>query len=180
MACVGEWYYAGKIDVAQEHMASEITLQILSQAVQSFPAKKKRTEIAICGCGPNSYHIIGLRMFNDFLKLNGWKSIFLGANVPVDSFVATVKKHSPNLVLINCSADVSVGSTLELIAALKAIRKPKRKLIIGVGGSQASLFPKVFETAGADFAAHDLRSFASELYPEIINEGRVPATLAGF
>jgi methanogenic corrinoid protein MtbC1 len=162
MTMVGNWWKVEAIDEAQEHMASAVTERMMARAAQIMGPMRRNNRTAILGCAPNSYHVIGLRMIGDYLRLYGWKTLFLGANVPVKSFITTVRNHQPHLVLLSCAAEESVGDTLDLIRKLCDLRDRRRTFQIGVGGGRVAENPNLFLEAGADFTARDLRTFARE------------------
>jgi methanogenic corrinoid protein MtbC1 len=165
MALVGTWYKVQAIDEAEEHMASAITERMLGRTMQLSPPIGRSGRIAVLGCAPNAHHVIGLRMIGDFLRLSGWKTLFLGANVPQTSFLAAVRQHQPELVLISCASEESASSTLDLLRALRGAKGKRRHFTVGVGGLAVRESPDRFLRAGADFTANDLRSFAQEFLP---------------
>lgn len=173
MALVGSWYVSGNIDEAQEHLASEIALRSMSRVVQAVGVVKKSHRVAVLGCAENGWHTIGLRMLGDLLKVNGWRTIFLGANVPHRAFVSMVVNHQPDLVLVSCISPDASESTANLIRELSDLRKNGRKWLIGIGG------PAIWENldrylgAGADFSGQSLSEFATLYLPEIEKTGRI-------
>jgi methanogenic corrinoid protein MtbC1 len=168
---VGKLYNAGKIDEAHEHLASEITLRMMARTVQLAGPPKRLGKTALMGSGPNNWHTIGLRMTSDFLKLSGWRTLHLGANVPIRSFMSAVLQHKPSLVLVTCGADEACEKTFELLTELVRFRQGEKTFLIGVGGHSVLKDSKPFLRAGADFAAPDLRTFACQVLPEIEAHG---------
>lgn len=90
MECVGQWYEAGVVDEGQEHIASAITERLMARAMQysSLPVASART--VVLGCCSGNWHSIGLRMISDLMRLNGWRTVYLGASVPVRSFLTAI------------------------------------------------------------------------------------------
>ncbi|MGV3616831.1 MAG: metalloregulator ArsR/SmtB family transcription factor [Fimbriimonas sp.] len=180
MALVGTWYKVEAIDEGQEHLASSITERMMARAVQITGPTKRHNRVALLGCAPNTWHVIGLRMISDYLRLCGWKTLFLGANVPYRSFLSAVEQHRPDMVLLSVSATEGVDDALTVLRELQTLRQGGRyRFVLGVGGNIVGGNPEPFEKAGADFAATDLRSFATELLPEIERSGTVPAKSGG-
>ncbi len=101
MIAVGNWYHAGKINEACEHMASEITERLMHRTAFHFGKGPKNGLQALLGGGPESWHVIGLRMIADVLRHRGWQVMYLGPNVPTLSFVETVRVNRPDLVLLS-------------------------------------------------------------------------------
>jgi len=176
MTLVGTWYKVEAIDEAQEHMASAITERMMARTVQVTGPARRTNKTAILGCPPNSWHVIGLRMISDYLRFCGWKTLFLGANVPERSFVTAVQQHRPHMVLVSCSSNEGIEDTASLVRALNSIRSKRNYFSIGVGGGCANTDPRLFLDAGADFTARDLRTFALEYLPEIERTGAAPET----
>jgi methanogenic corrinoid protein MtbC1 len=178
MALVGTWYKVEAIDEAQEHMASEITERMMARTSQITGPMRRIGKSAVLGCAAGSYHIIGLRMISDYLRLQGWRTLFLGANVPQKSFLTTVLTNEPHLVLLSCGAEESIQETLALVRELSRLRNRRLSFSIGVGGTAVHQYEDQFKEAGADFVARDLRSFAEEILPRMEPSRRAPVEAA--
>ena len=170
MAQVGNWYKAGEIDAAQEHMASSITERIMARVSHILGPSARMGRTAVLGCAPNSWHVIGLRMISDVLRIRGWKALFLGANVPEVGFLTAVETHQPDLVLVSCAAEEGLPDALKLIRGLVERRRESEKAFeIGAGGHAVIANERVTRSAGADFTAKDLRSFVAVDLPRLEN-----------
>jgi methanogenic corrinoid protein MtbC1 len=170
---VGELYQAGEIDEGHEHLASEITLRMMGRTVQLAGPSKRTGKTAIVGGGPQAMHTIGMRMTADFLKLSGWRSLYLGGNVPIRSYLTAVLNHKPSLALVGCGSDDALDKALELITELHRLRRGETPYLIGIGGYVVSQNAKPFFMAGADFVVSNLRSFACKVLPEVERTGFV-------
>jgi methanogenic corrinoid protein MtbC1 len=166
MAQIGNWYKLGEITEAQEHMATSITERIMARVSHIVGPSRRIGKKAMLGCAPNSWHVIGLRMISDVLRMRGWKSLFLGANVPQTGFLTAVETHQPDLVLVSCGAEESLSETLQLIRSLAELSKG-RGFSIGAGGHAIIVNETLARESGADFTARDLRSFVSQELPRI-------------
>lgn len=173
MYLVGHWYQEGRIDVGDEHFASEIMLRVMARAALMRAPARMLGKSVVMGCSPDNYHGIGLRMVGDCLRVRGWDVLFLGANVPIDAFVASVKRHEPALVLISCAGPNSHDG-VELVRAIAQMRPDRDALKIGVGGAHIIIDSAPYLAAGADFAATTLNEFLAVIGPEV--EESVPTT----
>lgn len=167
MALIGTWYNVQAIDEAQEHMASAITERMMARTVHIAGPAKRHGKCCILGCGPQSWHVIGLQMIADYLRLMGWKTLFLGANVPIKAFVNAVQFHQPELVLASANAEEASQGLIDLVAELQSNRSRKNPYLIGVGGLAVNLNPEIYLRNGADFTAPDLKAFARGILPKI-------------
>lgn len=173
MGHVGAWCKDGTIDIAQEHLATYITERTMARAGRVTGPLRRNGRTVILGCAPNGWHVIGLRMLADYLRFCGWKALFLGANVPHQSFQTAVAQQRPDLVLLSCGADVSVEDTLKLLHALRKCPETNG-IAIGVGGYCVNENEETFLSAGAQFAARSLRDFAKNYLPALERAGRPP------
>lgn len=173
MGHIGAWCKTREINIAQEHLATHITERTMARAGRVAGPLRRNGRSVILGCAENGWHVIGLRMLADYLRFCGWRALFLGANVPHQSFQTAVAQQKPDLVLLNCSADISMGDTLNLIQVLRKTPETNGSLI-GVGGICVNENEAAFLSAGARFVARSLRDFATNYLPEIERTGRPP------
>jgi len=166
MCKIGAWYKEGAIDITDEHLATYITEQMMFRTVQVTGPIRRHNRVAMLGCGPNSWHVIGLRMLGDYLRYCGWRTFYLGANIPTEAFVKAVKQQGPELVLLSCGCNQAAEATLDLIRKLVALR-PETSFTLGIGGYEVEQDPGPFLGAGCDFTATDLREFATNLLPDL-------------
>ncbi len=171
MEMIGAWYQVEAVDEGQEHLASAITERMMARVMQFAPPLPAKAKVAVLGCVPGNYHSIGLRMISDFLRLKGWKVVYLGANVPTPAFLSSVKEHEPNLVLVSCAREEGRTEAIELVRELKLIAVTKG-FMIGVGGRYVNENPDLFVEAGANFTASDLQHFSEVTLPTILTEAR--------
>ncbi len=175
VATIDVWRRGEKIDTAQEQMATAITDRMMARVVQKFSPSCRQDRTAVLGCGPNTWHAAGLRMTADYLHLAGWRTLFLGANVPHQCFLKVVRQNEPDLVLVGCCVGEGLSAGLSLIQELAALRGEGRKLVIGVGGPCPCDERGSFLAAGADFTCSSLKAFAKEYLPAIERSGRLKA-----
>jgi MerR family transcriptional regulator, light-induced transcriptional regulator len=166
MGLVGSWYEVKAIDEAQEHLASAIVERLMSRVLHFAGPIPVAGRTAVLGCVAENYHSIGLRMISDCLKLQGWQTLFLGANVPTESFVALVREHRPQVVLVSCAREEQVPATKELLNELHAERSKGRNIFqIGLGGY---CFPKAAgEMDIYDFTANNIVEFFELVLPQL-------------
>jgi MerR family transcriptional regulator, light-induced transcriptional regulator len=165
MRKIGQFSLDGTLNEAQEHAASEVVQRLMAKAVDVHGQTRNAKRFCILGCAPGAWHTIGLRMIADYLRISGWRTMFLGANVPLRSFMTAVIHGSPDMVLVSCGCIQSRDATLELVESLTALRRSGAQFKIGVGGSYAIAQPCEFMDSGADFAGVTLREFVEDVLP---------------
>ncbi|MGM0421417.1 MAG: cobalamin B12-binding domain-containing protein [Bacillota bacterium] len=154
MIRVGELWHLGTIKVDEEHYITSMIQNIMMQLwPRIFSREKIGHTILVCTVG-NELHEMGARILCDIMEIKGWKSIYLGAALPVDNIISAIKKHEPDLV------GLSVTMPFYLDQCEKAVKKIKsndsiKNVSIALGGRAFSLAPHLPEEWGADVMANN-------------------------
>ena len=165
---IGSQYEEGRVDEAQEHLATEITERAMSRVSQFYSPVIRANRKATLGCVAGNWHSLGLRMIGDALKQLGWEVVFLGANVPTASLVKMVETVRPHLVIISCSLDEQEEELKRALAQLQVLKsRANPSFRVVVGGHLFSSRPELQRTIAADFFPTDLNHFLREL-PSLI------------
>jgi DNA-binding transcriptional MerR regulator len=129
---VGEWWHAGRIDVAHEHLATSATRAWLSSLSPSGPLRPQPP--IVLSCGPNDHHTLGLEAIGVLLRHRLWDCRLLGARTPVQSLGQAVAETNAVGVVLVCH--VSAGRP----AAMEALRSTRlrRSHLFYAGGAFAS------------------------------------------
>lgn len=166
MKMIGQWWLVKAIDEGQEHLASAIIERLMARVLHFAAPPRPGADRVVLGCSQGNWHSIGIRMISDVMRLAGWKTFYLGANVPHASFLAAVKEHKPRAVMVSCPIEEGVGEALELIKQLNDLRG-EGPWMIGVGGSALVKREAEVTALGADFCCSDLVQFTDEILPKI-------------
>ena len=116
---VGRRWSEGAIDVAQEHYVTAATELLMSKLHRIEPTPEPKGRL-LAACVPGETHALGLRMISDLLELEGWTTMLLGGDVPVEAIVAAAKRHRPDVVALSASLHVHVEPMREVVAAIRA------------------------------------------------------------
>lgn len=169
MKMIGQWWQVQAIDEGQEHLASAIIERLMARVLHFAAPPKPGALKCVLGCSEGNWHSIGIRMLSDVLRLAGWRTFYLGANVPTPSFVASVVEHEPDVVLVSSPIDENVAEALQLIREIKSNRNGKPTPLIGAGGAALLARLEDVRAAGADFWATDLVQF-TEVHLPLLNQ----------
>jgi methanogenic corrinoid protein MtbC1 len=90
LRALGHAWERGEVSVAAEHAASHAVLRRLSAAFEAAGRPGARNPILV-GLPPGSRHELGALAFATALRRRGLPVIYLGADVPVDAWVSTVR-----------------------------------------------------------------------------------------
>ena len=95
------------------------------------------------------------RLLADRFEGKGWRTIFLGANMPANDLVMGVKEFSPRMVALSVRQALNLRSAAETIAALRTLQPD---LPILVGGALFTAIEGLWKDIGADTFASDADS----------------------
>jgi methanogenic corrinoid protein MtbC1 len=151
---VGRLWAAGRLTVAQEHLATQVTLDEMARVRQAARPARKTGLAAVVAAIEGEEHWVGARMVADLLEEAGWSVDFLGPNTPVADLVAHVAGRRPvHLVVMSVTMDTHLPALGRLSPALRALPSPP-KLV--VGGRAAEQQPVLAVELGADAVATDV------------------------
>lgn len=97
---VGVMWTADALEPAAEHFISNQVRQKLFTAIDSLPAAKTTKDSWLLFLPENEFHEMGLLFANFLIRQSGQKTIYLGANVPLESLFVAVKETSIEKVLL--------------------------------------------------------------------------------
>lgn len=144
---VGRMWHLGEITVAEEHLASTTTLMAMSRLAEHLPRKEPNGRTLLAACVQGNAHEIGLRMIADHFEVEGWRSVYLGANVPADDLVLAVQDFAPDLIALSAMICTQVQPLADTIDAIRAM--PSTTPIV-VGGGAFTNCPSLWRNLGAD------------------------------
>lgn len=151
---LGRLWHLNKITVGHEHYCTAVTQMVMASLFPKIFSveQKKRRLLSICVAG--ELHEIGARMVSDLFEMNGWDTIFLGADVPVESVINTLIEHEANVLAISVTLVSNLGALTEIIEAVRATPACVNVKIL-VGGAALNIDSSLWQKLGADGWAID-------------------------
>lgn len=151
---VGRLWQIGKVSVAEEHTVTATTQQVLAQLYPRIAGGFKHGHSLIATCVPGESHEIGARIIADFLELDGWDTVYLGADVPLESIVDTVASHRADLLAISVTLSTNIHAVARLAAMVRE-RPVCRQTKVLAGGRPFNIVPGLWRKVGVDGSAPD-------------------------
>lgn len=151
-ADLGELWMAGRITIAEEHRATQVTLHAMAGLKQRTKPKPPIGKRAVLTSLTNDPHVVGGRVVSDFLYMDGWEVDYLGANTPKKELISFVQQVKADLVGISVTLAEVMPEAAAAIRELKALKTPPKVLI---GGTVIVTHPEQVKTLGADGIAKD-------------------------
>lgn len=151
---VGRLWQLNQISVAEEHYCSAATQLAISQLypyVRSSWKANCRHQSVVAACVGNELHEIGMRTVADCLEANGWETIYLGANQPIQGVVDAITNSKSKVLALSVSMAFNVRRLSSFIEQVRS-RTDVRVL---VGGNVFRTTEGLWRKVGADAYAAD-------------------------
>ena len=147
---IGRRWHRGELSIADEHAATatcEAALAVLH--LEAVPdAAPSRTVLATSVVG--ELHAVGLRLVAGAFERAGWRTVFLGANTPVDDILTAIAARDIDLLALSTTSVLNLRATASVIATIKA---SAHAIPILVGGTPFQQYAELWRDVGADAVA---------------------------
>jgi methanogenic corrinoid protein MtbC1 len=131
---IGELWERGEISVADEHIATEISIRVLALQREAQRVAQTRGEHRVLLAAPaGEQHIVALRMVDNLLRNAGYDVAMLGSDVPGDALIALMHRRPPDVVCLTSTMPDAAAQLLGMIGALQR-RWPGMGVVIGGSG----------------------------------------------
>jgi methanogenic corrinoid protein MtbC1 len=131
---IGTLWERGEISVADEHIATEISIRVLALQREAQRVVQTRGQHRVLLAAPaGEQHIVALRMVDNLLRNAGYEVAMLGSDVPGDALIALMHRRPPEVVCLTSTMADPAGQVLATIAALQR-RWPAMGFVIGGSG----------------------------------------------
>lgn len=150
---IGRLWQSNAVSVAQEHYCTASTQLIMSQLYPHiFRSNRTFRGTIVAACVSGELHEIGARMLCDLLEMEGWNTIYLGANVPAGGIVDVLRDNRSAILAVSASMIFHIPAVREVIAAVR-LATPETRIL--VGGYAFKIAPNLWRDVGADYCTRN-------------------------
>jgi len=129
---VGELWERGRISVADEHLATEISLRVLAlQREVQRVAVDRGDRVVMLATPSGELHAVALRMTDTLLREAGYSVVMLGADVPAHALAASATHYEPDVI---CLSATMPGGEEKLLLAIHEVQQTWPPAAFVVGG----------------------------------------------
>lgn len=164
---VGRRWQQGNATVADEHLATALTEDLLVYVFPRALGARRNGLRAVVSCAANELHQVGGRIVADVLELQGWHVDFLGANLPADALAGLVQKRRPHLVGLSVALEENLGRVAEAVAQVRAVAPEVPVVVGGQAFGSGAARQAVVRLPGVRYLAtlQEVEALAGELGP---------------
>lgn len=154
MRRIGEMWHTAQITVDTEHYCTSITQMAMAQMYPSLFAAERNGRTVLCACPGTELHEMGSRMVADLFENDGWDSLYLGAAVPEDAMLDSIRENHPDLIALSVTMPQHLLACRDLIGA---IRREFPDAVIAVGGNAFRNTHEIWSQWPVDIYTNDAR-----------------------
>ncbi|WP_147804813.1 MerR family transcriptional regulator [Alkalicoccus halolimnae] len=127
---VGMKWERREIFTAHEHFVTSLLRTRIGMVFHSLPINGFLPK-AVCVCGPQDQHELGLLIFTYYLKQRGYETVYLGAGIPAEDVEQVVKEVDAKLVVVSTTLPDHLSKALNLAENL---HETFQDIKVGLGG----------------------------------------------
>ena len=143
---VGELWHRGVLRVGQEHFASATVRSVLNW-LAGITRSDRGGPVVVLATPPGERHELGIMMAACIAAAEGWRGVYLGADVPVADIADAAGRSGAQLVALGIMHPTEPEESADLVRELRSALAPDVKIV--VGGRGAEEMSAVLERAGA-------------------------------
>jgi excisionase family DNA binding protein len=148
MSQVGEEWMGGRLQVGEEHMATQMVLEALVRLRPGWDrrwlpegAARDDPAVAVVGAMEGDHHELGAQSVRILLERDGWRVYYLGADVPVEEFASIQVAQVASLVCISLSPRNTLADLQRAVRVLGEFYRPRHPYALALGGSFSEIDP---------------------------------------
>jgi methanogenic corrinoid protein MtbC1 len=120
---VGTLWAANEWSIAREHAATAVSERAVSAIAAHTTVRPTRGRVAIA-CADGEWHALPVRILAEMLRLDGWRTDFLGASVPGPHLVTHLHQTGPDAVALSCMLATRLPRAHAAITACRSAGVP--------------------------------------------------------
>jgi len=139
---IGELWERGEISVADEHLATEISIRVLALQREAQRMIRARADHRVMLAAPSGeQHVVVLKMISDLLREAAYDVLMLGGDVPAPALAEAARRHDADVICLTSTMPGGADRVLLAIHAVQEVR-PGTGFIIGGRALTSRLRPR--------------------------------------
>ncbi len=118
---VGELWQQNKIDVATEHVCSNVARGLVQAIIDETTSSTRKNETILLCSPEGEQHNLGCCVIESVLLARGYKVLNASPSAPSDSIIRYIKNAEFDIILISVTLLENMGSAERLIRSIRAV-----------------------------------------------------------
>lgn len=128
---IGELWHEGRLNVAQEHLATTVTMEMMDLLRRETRPGAPLGVRAVVTPVEGDQHSMGARMIADFLVMDGWEVDFLSCGTPAGDLAEFVRQRKADLLALSATMPELLPNAVAAAAAVRGLGSSGPKVILG-------------------------------------------------
>ncbi len=163
---VGRLWHVNEISIAEEHMVTMTTQRLMAVLASRAQRAPDRGRTAVAAAVAGNIHEIGIRAIAYLLEFEGWRTIYLGADVPKSELPGAIECFDADIVLLSLALSSQLPALQRTIDEIRGRFGDEVRIMVGGNGLNEA--PELWKELGADgyaATADAALAVADELVP---------------
>ncbi len=153
---LGRLWQRDEVSIAEEHVVTEITRDLIRELLRTEARSPTNGHTVVAASVDGDGHDLGIRTLADLFELEGWRTVYVGTDVPRDEIVRAVEIYQAHLVALSGSLSQHREMIAQTIATIRS--QVDRTVKVLVGGRAFDREGELWRRVGADGYARTLRA----------------------
>ena len=145
---VGRLWHLNSISVSEEHLVSYTTQRLMATIASRAQRKPDNGYTAVAGAVVGNVHDIGIRAIAYLMEIEGWRTIYLGSDIPQTELPNTLDSFEADVLLLSVALTSQLPDTARTIQSIRDSGEHPVKILVGGNGLSES--PDLWREIGAD------------------------------
>jgi len=128
---IGRMWHADELNIAEEHFATTTTQSVMSRLLGMIEPEPPTGRTVVSAAVAGNTHEIGVRVVADFFEMAGWRSVYLGADVPGEDLVHACRDFNADVLALSATLPAHLRQVEHTLALLRSSLEPSPKVIVG-------------------------------------------------
>lgn len=160
---IGHSWEQGDLSPATEHMVSAVVPGVLDWVGERLEQPRPDAPLVVLATPSGARHDVGVRIAAIVARSAGWRTLFLGADLPWEDIHHAVRENDADLVAVSVvfpPGDEAIRNELQSLADAVSVDD----LDLLVGGASATAYTDLVDAPNVTIATNlsDLRAFLGE------------------
>jgi MerR family transcriptional regulator, light-induced transcriptional regulator len=116
---IGDLWEQNELDIATEHICSNITKEIIYKINRSYIKNNKNSDILLC-TPDGEIHNIACNIIESILLQKGYRVHNISPSIPTESIIKYIRDTNPSIVMISVTLKDNIGSSKRLIKKINS------------------------------------------------------------
>ena len=118
---VGRMWHQAEVNIAEEHLVTSTTRRAMSALAQKAKKQDSNGLTVVSASVAGNSHDIGVRVVSDFFEFAGWRSLYLGGDLPAKDIAQAIEFFGASLVLLSAALSTQLDAVRETAKAIRIL-----------------------------------------------------------